>query len=97
MADAPMDHRSSRLTARGAATRKRIVAAAADLMRAKGVAGATFDEISAASGASKSQLYHHFPDKPSLARAVVELRAEAVLDAAVAAAASWDAVFGAVS
>jgi TetR/AcrR family transcriptional regulator, transcriptional repressor for nem operon len=81
MADAPVDDRSRRLTARGAATRKRIVVAAADLMRAQGVAGTTFDEISAASGTSKSQLYHHFPDKPSLARAVVELRAETVLDA----------------
>lgn len=81
MAEAPVDDRSSRLTARGAATRERILTAAADLMRAKGVAGTTFDEITAASGTSKSQLYRHFPDKPSLARAVVALRAETVLDA----------------
>lgn len=81
MAEAPGDARPGRLTARGAATRKRIITAAADLMRAKGVAGTTFDEVSAASGTSKSQLYHHFPDKPSLARAVVELRAETVLEA----------------
>ena len=75
------DQRPEGLTARGAATRQRIIEAAAELMRTQGVAGTTLDQVRAASGTSKSQLYHHFPDKPALARAVVELRAETVLDA----------------
>jgi AcrR family transcriptional regulator len=81
VAERPAEATTPRLTARGAATRARIIEAAAELMRAQGVAGTTFDEIRAASGTSKSQLYHHFPDKPALARAVVELRAETVLAA----------------
>jgi TetR/AcrR family transcriptional regulator, transcriptional repressor for nem operon len=68
-----------RLTARGAATRARIVEAAADLMRVQGVTATTLDEVRAASGTSKSQLYHHFPDKDALVRAVAALWAERVL------------------
>jgi len=55
-----------RLTARGAATRDRIVAAAADLMYVKGVHATTLDDIRTATGTSKSQLYRHFPDKGTL-------------------------------
>lgn len=61
-----------RLTARGARTRARIVAAAADLMFVQGVGSTTLDDVLAASGASKSQLYHHFDGKDALVRAVVE-------------------------
>lgn len=61
-----------RLTARGAKTRARIVAAAADLMFVQGVGSTTLDDVLAASGASKSQLYHHFDGKDALVRAVVE-------------------------
>lgn len=60
-----------RLTARGMKTRTRIVAAAADLMRVQGIGGTTLDDVMVASGASKSQLYRHFEDKPSLVRAVI--------------------------
>src|ERR1700760_366652 len=69
-----------RLTARGAATRDRIVQAAADLMRIKGANGTTLDDVIAASGVSKSQLYRHFPDKTSLIRAVVALQGHRVLE-----------------
>jgi len=48
------------LTARGAATRSRIVEAAADLTYAHGVDRRSLDEVIAASGVSKSQLYHYF-------------------------------------
>lgn len=68
-----------RLTARGAATRDRIVEAAAELMFLKGVNATTLDDVRAASGTSKSQLYHHFTDKEALVHAVVELRAQQVL------------------
>jgi AcrR family transcriptional regulator len=61
------------LTPRGAATRARIVATAADLMRVRGVGGTTLDDVVAASNVSKSQLYRHFKDKPALVRAVIEL------------------------
>ena len=61
-----------RLTARGAKTRARIVAVAADLMRVRGVGGTTLDDVVAASAVSKSQLYRHFPDKAALVRAVIE-------------------------
>ena len=65
--------RPARLTARGAATRTRIVEAAADLMYAQGVTATTLDDVRAASGTSKSQLYQHFPDKDALVRAVAAL------------------------
>ncbi|WP_326835243.1 TetR family transcriptional regulator C-terminal domain-containing protein [Amycolatopsis rhabdoformis] len=61
----------TRLTARGAATRSRIVQAAVDLIQVKGVASTTLDDVRAASSTSKSQLYHHFPDKKALVREVV--------------------------
>lgn len=65
-------HNGRRLTARGARTRARIVSAAADLMNVKGVGPTTLDDVLAASGASKSQLYHHFDGKEALVRAVVD-------------------------
>ncbi len=67
---------AARLTARGAKTRSRIVATAADLMRVRGVGGTTLDDVVAASKASKSQLYRHFEDKPALVRAVIEFVGE---------------------
>jgi TetR/AcrR family transcriptional repressor of nem operon len=67
------DSRNDRpLTARGAKTRARIVAAAADLMRIQGVGATTLDDVLAASGVSKSQLYHHFAGKDELVRAVID-------------------------
>jgi AcrR family transcriptional regulator len=64
------------LTARGAKTRARIVATAAELMRVRGVGGTTLDDVVAASNVSKSQLYRHFDDKQALVRAVIELVGE---------------------
>jgi len=68
-----------RLTARGAKTRARIVAAAADLMYIQGVGGTTLDDVLAASEVSKSQLYHHFDGKDALVRAVVDHVGERVM------------------
>ncbi len=68
-----------RLTARGAATRRRIVAAAADLAMKRGVGETSLDDVMAASGASKSQLYHYFADKDALLREAAALQAERVL------------------
>jgi TetR/AcrR family transcriptional regulator, transcriptional repressor for nem operon len=69
-----------RLTARGAKTRARIVAAAAELMYFKGVGATTIDDVLAASGSSKSQLYHHFDSKEALVRAVVDHVGQNILD-----------------
>jgi TetR/AcrR family transcriptional regulator, transcriptional repressor for nem operon len=60
-----------RLTSRGAATRERIVAGAAALIYEGGVACTSLDEIMAATGTSKSQLYHYFADKDALVLEVI--------------------------
>jgi AcrR family transcriptional regulator len=70
---------AKRLTARGAKTRAKIVAAAADLIYVRGVGMTTLDDVVTASGVSKSQLYHHFSGKDMLVRAVVELTGERVI------------------
>jgi TetR/AcrR family transcriptional regulator, transcriptional repressor for nem operon len=67
------------LTSRGAATRNRIVLAAAELMHAQGVAATTIDEVLAASSTSKSQFYQHFQDKAELVYEVITQRADDVL------------------
>jgi AcrR family transcriptional regulator len=68
-----------RLTPRGAKTRARIVAAATDLIRVRGVGGTTLDDVVAATGVSKSQLYHHFDGKDALVRAVIDETGERVI------------------
>ncbi|HXP58563.1 MAG TPA: helix-turn-helix domain-containing protein, partial [Streptosporangiaceae bacterium] len=70
-----------RLTRRGRETRRRIVAAAAELMFANGVAETTLEDIRSAAGVSGSQVYHYFEDKQALVRAVIDYQADAVLDA----------------
>lgn len=70
-----------RLTARGRATRERIVRAAAALIHERGVAGTSLDDVRAATDTSKSQLYHYFADKSALVRAVVDRQVAEVLQA----------------
>jgi len=79
----PADHVSEprSLTARGAATRARIVEAAADLIYAHGVERTSLDDVMAASRVSKSQLYHYFADKDALVLEVIARQTERVLDA----------------
>jgi len=69
------------LTARGAATRARIIEAAADLIYMHGVERTSLDEVMAASGVSKSQLYHYFTDKDALVLEVIAKQTERVLEA----------------
>lgn len=69
------------LTARGAVTRSRIVEAAADLIYAHGVDRTSLDDVMAASGVSKSQLYHYFADKDALVLEVIARQTERILDA----------------
>jgi AcrR family transcriptional regulator len=68
-----------KLTSRGAATRNRIVLAAAELMHVRGVGATTIDEVLAASATSKSQFYQHFDDKTDLVYDVITLRADEIL------------------
>ncbi|GIH51766.1 transcriptional regulator, TetR family [Microbispora rosea] len=72
---------SPRLTARGAATRERIVAAAADLMFRQGMAATPLDQVVDACGVSKSQLYHYFPDKDALIAEVIAMWEHLVVSA----------------
>jgi AcrR family transcriptional regulator len=67
-------------TARGAATRQRIVEAAAALIRERGVAETGLDDIGSATSTSKSQMFHYFPGgKTDLLLAVAAYEAEQVL------------------
>jgi TetR/AcrR family transcriptional repressor of nem operon len=85
-----------RLTARGAATRARIVAAAASLVYERGFAGTSLDDVMAATGTSKSQLYHYFADKDALIREVIKAQLGRIIAAQEAAdlreVSSWEAL-----
>ncbi|MFG2271189.1 TetR/AcrR family transcriptional regulator [Streptomyces chartreusis] len=68
------------LTAKGRATRARIVEGAAEVLREHGVAFTTLDDIRERTGTSKSQLFHYFPDgKDQLLLAVARFEADRVL------------------
>ncbi|MEV0679023.1 TetR/AcrR family transcriptional regulator [Actinosynnema sp. NPDC050436] len=72
---------SRALTPKGEATKARIVAGAARLLRDRSVADTTLDDIRAETGTSKSQLFHYFPDgKDELLLAVARHEADLVID-----------------
>jgi AcrR family transcriptional regulator len=66
-------------TAKGRATRDRIVDAACDLLFERGVASLNLDDVMRVTDTSKSQLYHYFKDKDDLIHAVVVRQGERVL------------------
>ena len=66
-------------TGRGRASRERIVERAAELFAERGVAGTSLDDVLAAAGAGKSQLYHYFSGRDDLVAAAVGLRCTQVL------------------
>jgi TetR/AcrR family transcriptional repressor of nem operon len=68
------------ITEQGRQTRRRIVAAAAEVVGEKGAMGASLDEVGARASASRSQMYHYFDNKTDLLRAVAEATNDAVLD-----------------
>ncbi|WP_329038426.1 TetR/AcrR family transcriptional regulator [Streptomyces sp. NBC_01725] len=69
------------LTAKGKATRSRIVEGAAAVLRERGVASATLDDVMARTSTSKSQLFHYFPaGKDELLVAVAQFEADQVLE-----------------
>jgi len=69
------------LTAKGKATRQRIVEGAAAVVRERGVGAATLEDVMARTRTSKSQLFHYFPDgKDELLLAVAQYEADQVLE-----------------
>ncbi|WP_312029866.1 TetR family transcriptional regulator C-terminal domain-containing protein [Actinomycetospora sp. TBRC 11914] len=81
-----------RLTRKGQATRDRIVAAAADLIAAHGVAGLSLDQVRRSAAVSGSQLYHYFDSKQSLIGAVITRQATAATETELGALDSLEAL-----
>jgi TetR/AcrR family transcriptional repressor of nem operon len=81
-------------TARGRATRERIVRAASELVAERGVDGTTLDDVRELAHASKSQLYLYFADRDTLLRAVAESTCERVLVAQADKLAGFDTIPG---
>ena len=76
-----MDLQVQKLTAKGQATRQRIIEGAASEIRTRGIAQTTLEDIMARTQTSKSQLFHYFPDgKDQLLLAVAALESQTVLD-----------------
>lgn len=69
------------LTPRGAATKRRIVAAAAELVYARGAEHVSLDEVMDITNTSKSQLYHYFANKEALVREVIALQTSRIVEA----------------
>ena len=70
-----------KFTAKGLATRARIVAAASELVFAHGVAHTGIEDVQQQAGVSASQLYHYFTDKDDLIRAVIAHQTDGILAA----------------
>lgn len=82
----------ARLTRKGAATRHRIVEAAAELMFVHGVAGTTLEQVRDVAGVSSSQIYHYFADKTALVHAVIAYQNDVVVSVQENAFAHLDSV-----
>lgn len=78
---APAKHRRApgELTPKGEQKRRRIVAAAAQLMFDGSVWGTTIEDVRVAAGVSSSQVYHYFTDKKALVQAVIEYQDETIV------------------
>jgi TetR/AcrR family transcriptional regulator, transcriptional repressor for nem operon len=66
-------------TAKGRATRGRILQAAAELVAERGTAATSLEDVEARAGVGRSQLYHYFDGRDDLLRAVVDTTTDAVL------------------
>ena len=80
-------------TARGRATRDRILQAASELIYRHGVAAVRLEDVEAAAGVGRSQLYHYFSDRDDLVRSVVDATIDTVL-AAQEPVAALDSIAG---
>jgi TetR/AcrR family transcriptional repressor of nem operon len=70
-----------KFTAKGLATRNRIISAAAELVFAHGVARTSIEDVQQRAGVSASQMYHYFTDKDDLVRAVIAHQTDGILAA----------------
>src|ERR1700750_1474536 len=67
-------------TAKGRATRERILQATARVILTDGLSGLNLDKVRQVASVSGSQLSHYYLDKQTLLRAVLERQIEVVLD-----------------
>jgi TetR/AcrR family transcriptional repressor of nem operon len=81
-------------TARGRATRERIIAAATQLIATRGVAGTSLEDVRLAAEVSKSQLYLYFSDREHLLRAVAARTTDQVMDFQAGPLAEFDSLVG---
>jgi AcrR family transcriptional regulator len=81
-------------TARGRATRARILETATDLISERGIAGTSLDDVRAHAQVSKSQLYLYFPDREALLREVAESTCDVVIDTQADILAEFDSLPG---
>src|SRR5436305_6754119 len=81
-------------TARGRATRARILSAATALIAERGVARTSLDDVRERAQASKSQLYLYFADRDSLLRAVATATCDEVMALQADALAGCDSLAG---
>ncbi|HWG63445.1 MAG TPA: TetR family transcriptional regulator [Streptosporangiaceae bacterium] len=81
-------------TERGRVTRDRVVAAAMRLIRDRGVAAVSLDDVEAAAGVGRSQLYYYFQDRDDLLRAVAGATADAIFATTAALLADLDSFAG---
>ena len=83
------------------ATRQLLVAVARDLFTERGYAGTSVEEIIQRAGVARGALYHHFPGKDALFRAVYDAvladQASKVVAAALAVPEPWGAVAAGLS
>ncbi len=66
------------------------MSSASRLIRSRGVAETSLDDVIEEAGVSKSQLYHYFEDREDLLRTVVSHNCDAVLDAQMPLLSSLD-------
>src|ERR1700751_5089304 len=82
------------VTERGRRARASIIDAAASLMYQNGVSMTSLDDVLAAAGSGKSQLYHYFDNKADLVAAVIERQLELglVRQPTLSHIESWDGI-----
>jgi AcrR family transcriptional regulator len=84
-------------TAKGRATRQRVIVAATALVRERGAAAMSIEDVCRDARVSRGQVYHYFEDRDDLLCAVVEHTEELVLGAQsdhLAQLGSWEAIDG---
>lgn len=69
------------VTAKGQKARNAITSTAARLMHDRGISATSLDDVLAASGSGKSQLYHYFRNKEELSAAVLEYQFDRIMAA----------------